>query len=232
MNRTLRVVRMQLVNRQTFIWLPLLILGGAFFVTLAVYGIIYSATGGTDGMYGGGAQAPLWYFLFVGVYALTLSFPFSLAMSVTRREFYLGTLLTAALTSLGMAIVFVIGGLIEDATGGWGMRGYFFRLDWLWEAGPAVAGLFYFVLAMFFFVIGFWGTTLYKRFGPMGLSILLIGVAAVLLGVIWLLTATGSWVAAWEAVVAAGPLGLTLWLAALTAAMALTAFPMFRRLVP
>ena len=231
MNRTLPVIRMQLVNRQTFVWLPLIILGSAFVITLAVYAIIHNATGGTDGMYGGGAQAPLWYFMIVGVYALTLSFPFSLAMSVTRREFYLGTLLTAAMTSLIMALVFVIGGMIETVTGGWGMRGYFFRLDWLWEAGDVVAGLFYFVIAMLFFVIGFWGATLYKRFGPMGLTIALLGVAVVLLGLVWLITATASWVAVWETVVGAGPLGLTLWAALLTAVLAVSAFPMFRRLV-
>lgn len=232
MNRTLNVIRMQFVNRQTFVWLPVIILAGAFAVTLAVYAIIHSATGGTDGMYGGGAQAPLWYFMIVGVYALTLSFPFSQAMSVTRREFYLGTLITAALTSLIMALVFVVGGLLEVATDGWGMNGFFFSLPWLWEAGPAAAGVFYFVVAMFFFVIGFWGATIYKRFGPMGLTVALVGVAVVLLGVIWLITHTGSWPTVWEAAVSAGPLGLTLWGAVLTAALAASCFPMFRRLIP
>ena len=53
----------------------------------------------TGPKYGGGAQAPLWYFDVVGIQALTLTFPFSQAMSVTRREFFLGTLLTAAFTS-------------------------------------------------------------------------------------------------------------------------------------
>ena len=30
MSRTLNVVRMQLVNRQTYIWVPLLVLAGSF----------------------------------------------------------------------------------------------------------------------------------------------------------------------------------------------------------
>ena len=92
MSRTLNVVRMQFVNRQTYIWVPLLVLVGAFVLSLMIFAMIPD-----DGVkVGGGSQAPLWYFLVVGVQSLTLTFPFSQAMSVTRREFYLGTLLTAA----------------------------------------------------------------------------------------------------------------------------------------
>ncbi len=232
MNRTLNVVRMQLVNRSTFVWLPLIILGSAFVITLAVYALLHSAIDGADGMYGGGVQAPLWYFLAIGIYALTLTFPFSQAMSVTRREFYLGTLLTAALASLLMAVIFVIGGFIENATGGWGMNGYFFSLPWLWEAGPAVAGVFFFVVAMTFFIVGFWCATIYKRFGALGLTTALVGAAIVLLGIVALITYLGVWPSVWETIVTAGPLGLTLGLAALTAVLTASAYPMFRRLIP
>jgi hypothetical protein len=233
MNRTLNVVRLQLVNRQTFIWIPAIILGVTALITLAVYVIIHSATGGdNDGMYGGGLQAPLWYFFAIGIYALTLTFPFSQAMSVTRREFYVGTLLTAAATALGMAIVFVVGGLIEAATGGWGMNGYFFHLPWIWESGPLAAGLFFFVVAMGFFVIGFWGATVYKRFGPMGLTIALVLVAVVLLAAVWLITQTGSWPAVWGWLVTSGVLALTLWAALLVVVLAGSSFAMFRRLLP
>ena len=95
--RIFNVVRLQYVNRQTFIWVPLIVLGGAFVVTWGIWAVLF-ANGVRADMYGGGAQAPLWYFAVVGVQALTLTFPFSQAMSVTRREFYLGTLLTAAFT--------------------------------------------------------------------------------------------------------------------------------------
>ena len=84
MNRTLNVVRLQLVNRMTYIWIPLIILFGALAITLAIYAMVTSG-GGTVMMFSGGAQAPLWYFMVVGIQALTLTFPFSQAMSVTRR---------------------------------------------------------------------------------------------------------------------------------------------------
>lgn len=231
MNRTLNVVRMQLVNRQTYIWIPLLILGGSFAITLAVYALIQGA--GADGVkVGGGAQAPLWYFLAIGVQALTLTFPFSQAMSVTRREFYLGSLLTAALTSAILAVIFVVGGVIETATDGWGMNGYFFSLPWLSDSGPVLMGLFYFVLAMLFFVVGFGAATVYKRFGALGVTITLLGVALLLLGALWMIGISDAWVPVfgWFAGIGAG--GLTLLLAGLAVVVAGSAFPLLRRALP
>ncbi|PZU44518.1 MAG: hypothetical protein DI566_12200 [Microbacterium sp.] len=231
MNRTLNVVRMQLVNRQTFIWVPLIVLGGSLVISIAIW-VILNQAGVTANMYGGGAQAPLWYFGVVGVQAMTLTFPFSQAMSLSRREFYLGTLLTAALTSGILAVVFVIGGLIEIATNGWGIGGYFFALDWLWTAGALGAGVFFFVTAMFAFVIGFWLTTIYKRFGNLWLTVVIVGIALVLLAVIWAITAAQSWPQVATAIVEGGVGGLTAVLGLLTVVMAAISYPTLRRAVP
>lgn len=228
MSRTLNVVRMQLVNRQTYIWVPLLILAGSFLLSLAVYALIPT----DDAKYGGGAQAPLWYFLAVGVQALTLTFPFSQAMSVTRREFYLGTLLTAALTSGILAILFVIGGLIEEATGGWGMNGWFFRLDWIWGSGPLAALAFYFVLAMLFFVVGFWSATIYKRFGSLILTTVLVGLGVLLVGLVFLITWTETWVQVWTWLAEQGPVGFVGWMALIVALLAAGSFTTLRRAIP
>lgn len=192
MNRTLNVVRMQLVNRNTFIWVPLIVLGGTIVITLAIFGLI-AGNGAEVDLFGGGAQAPLWYFLAVGVQALTLTFPFSQAMSVTRREFYLGTLLTAALTSVGLAVIFVIGGFVEEATSGWGLNGYMFRLTWVWEQGALVAGLFYATLAMLFFVVGFCAATVYKRWGNAVLTTSLVALGLLLVGAMWLIGQLQAW---------------------------------------
>lgn len=231
MNRTVSVVRMQLINRQTYIWVPLMVLGGALLVTLAIYAIIHNA--GAEGpMYGGGAQSPLWYFAVVGVQALTLTFPFSQAMSVTRREFYLGTLLTAMLTGAILAIVFVVGGIFEEATGGWGMNGYFFFLPWIWEAGPLGAALVYFTIAMLFFVVGFWAATIYKRFGAVALTTVLIGIAALLVLWLFLVGLTEQWAELFGWFAAQGALGLALWGLLLTAVLAGISYLTLRRAVP
>ena len=230
-NRILSVVRMQLINSSTYIWIPLIILGGAFVIAFAVYAILQNA--GIDGVkIGGGAQAPLWYFLAVGVQALTLTFPFSQAMSVTRREFYLGTLTTAALTSLMLAAIAVIGGFIEQATNGWGVNGYFFAVPWIWEAGAGAAFLLNVVAAMFFFVIGFWAATIYKRFGALALTLVLVGIGVLLVAGLWLVARMDAWapVFGWFATV--GVVGLSLWAALVTVVLAGIAFLTLRRAIP
>ena len=219
MSRTLNVVRMQLANRETFVWVPLLILGSAFAISMIIWGILSSA-GVTVNMYGGGAQAPLWYFVAVGVQALTLTFPFSQALSVTRREFFVGTMLTAALTSAILAAIFVVGGLIELATGGWGIGGYFFALDWLWTSGPLMAGLFFFMLTMTVFSLGFWAATICKRWGALRLTAILVAISLVLLGAVWVITATRSWGSVMEVIVGSGVSGLTGVLTVLTVLLA------------
>ncbi len=228
MSRTLNVVRMQLINRNTYIWIPLLVLAGAFVLSLAVYALIP----GNGPKVGGGAQAPLWYFLVVGVQSLTLTFPFSQAMSVTRREFFLGTYLTAAMTSAILSAVFVVGGLVERATDGWGMNGWMFYGEEIWQGGPLAAFAFYFLLAMTFFSVGFWSATIYKRLGAFWLTATLIAIGAVLIGAIWLIGRTDSWGAIFGWFAAQSSLSLALWSILVIAVLAGTSFIPLRRAVP
>ena len=58
------------------------------------------------------------------------------------------------------------------------MNGWFFGLPWIWEAGALGACLLNFVVAMLFFVIGFWAATIYKRFGGSALTVVLVGLGA------------------------------------------------------
>ncbi|WDG18059.1 hypothetical protein [Microbacterium sp. Clip185] len=231
MNRILKVVRMQLTNKQTFVWVPLIVLGGAFAISLAIYGILFSA-GATGTFYGGGAQAPLWYFAVIGAQALTMTFPFSQAMSVTRREFFLGTMLTAVLTAAMLAVIFVIGGLIETATGGWWFNGYFFTVGVGWEPGPVLAGVFYFAIAMLFFVSGFWGATIFKRFGTLWLVVTLVGVAAIIVLALFVVTRLDAWPSVIDWVASIGLGGITLLIAGIAAVLAAIAFPTLRRATP
>lgn len=231
MSRTLNVVRMQLVNRQTFIWIPLIILGGAVVLSIAIYAILAGA--GIDAVKAGGAaSAPLWYFMALGIGALTFTFPFSQAMSVTRREFFLGTLLTAGAASALLAILFVIGGLIEQATNGWGLNGYIFYLTWTWEAGPLGAGVAYFSAAMLLFVAGFFFATVYKRFGPLGLTIVLVGLSVLLVGLVWVFSWATAWTSVFTWIMTQGALGLGLWGLLVTAAVAGVSYLVLRRATP
>lgn len=204
MNRILDVVRMHLLVRLTFVTLPLIILGGAFALTLAVFALIPS-----DGVKVAGAgQAPLWYFLSVGVMAQTRTFPFSQAMSVTRRDFFLGTMLTGLLSSAALAALFVVLGLIENATGGWGLNGWIYFLDDFGGGNVAVAFLAYLVIAMLAFTTGLMFATIYKRFKVLGLWAAIAGLVILLLVAVFAITRTESWPAVGEFLSSAGPLAL------------------------
>lgn len=220
MNRTLTVARMQFVNRYTFVWMPLIILVGSFLLSLVVFALIPY-----DGAkYGGGSQAPIWYFFALGIMALSYTFPFSQAMSLTRREFFFGTMIAALCTSAMLGVVFAVGGLIETATRGWGVNGYFFAYDWVWQAGALTAGLFFGVVAMLLFVLGFWGATVYRRFGAFGLTIALGAVGVLLVGALWLLGRLDAWGPVFGWLASQSPLAITLWLAAVAALSGAGAF--------
>ena len=226
--RTLNVVRMQFVNKQTYVWVPLIVLGGSFILSILIFAMIPY-----DGVkVGGGSQAPLWYFLWVGVQSLTMTFPFSQAMSVTRREFYLGTLLAAVTTAAMLAVVFVLGGFVEQATDGWGVNGYFFYLEGLWAAGPLGALLSFFVIAMLFFIVGFWAATIYKRFGTLWITLVLVGLGLLLVGAVWLVGRLNAWVQVFTWFGEQGALGLTLWGLVLGVVLAAVSFLTLRRAVP
>ncbi len=228
MRRTLNVIRLQLINRQTFIWVPLIILGSATVISILIYAMIPVDTP----KYGGGGQAPLWYFFAIGISAMTLTFPFSQAMSITRRDFFFGTLLTAILGSALMGVVFLIGGAIETLTNGYGINGYVFYLPWLWEAGPLGAFIVYFTLALFLFVVGFTGATIYKSWGPTVLTIVGVGLALVLVGLAFLATRLDLWVHVWTGILDAGALGLALWGLVATVVLVGVSFLAFRRAIP
>ena len=110
-------VRIQYLNRYTFVWIPLIILASAVAVSIAIYAMI----GADQPMYGGAVQAPLWYFVAAGAQAMSLTFPFAQALTVTRREFFLGTALAALISAGGLSLVFVVLGYIEQATNGYGV---------------------------------------------------------------------------------------------------------------
>jgi len=228
MSRTLNVVRLQLINKQTFIWVPLIVLVAATVVSILIYAMIP----GGGPKYGGGGQAPLWVFFAVGLSAMTMTFPFSQAISITRREFFVGTLITAVMGSAFMGVLFLIGGGIEMVTNGWGVNGYVFHLPWVWEAGPLGAFVVYFTLALFFFIVGFTGATVYKTWGPVVVTASSIALALVLLAIVFAITRLELWGETMAGIMQLGALGIALWGLVAVAAFALISFLAFRRAKP
>lgn len=235
MNRTLAVARMQLVNKQTFVWVPAVIVVLAFVVSWLIFAIIGQAIGQSPGRsegFNGASQAPLWYFFAIGIQALTYTFPFSQAMSVSRRTFYLGTLLVSAGAAAVLATVYTVLRYPEAATGGWGVGSYMFSIRGISD-GPWYQGwVFFFALSLLFFVFGFWAATIYKRFGPTITTVSMSALGLALIGVIALITWQRWWghVGAWFA--EQNSLTIGLWILALTAVIGASSYITLRRATP
>lgn len=189
MSRTLSVARMQLVTKWTYVGSPLLILFVTFVLSLAIFAVIPVSAP----KFSGGSQAPLWYFMVLGIQGMTMAFPFSQALSISRRAYFQGTVGVFSALAVVMTVLYLLGAMAERATGGWGMNGYFFNIPWVSEGPWYGTATFFFAAMMFMFIIGFWFATIYKRWGTTGLLVSLIGTGVILVGVIALTTVNNWW---------------------------------------
>ena len=228
MGRVVAAARMQLVTKWTYLGNPLIILAAAFLLSLAIFALIPVE----EAKYGGGSQAPLWYFMVLGIQSMTLVFPFSQGLSVSRRAFYLGTLGLFSLLALAMTAIYLIGGIAERASNGWGVNGYFFNIPWISDGPWYGTAVFYFAVMMFMFIIGFWFATIYKRWATTGMLVSMIGSAALLLGVVALAAYFQWWadIGAWF--VQQTPLSLGLCVTLLCVALAGGSYLTLRRATP
>lgn len=206
-----KVMRLHYINRWTFVWTPMIVFVAAWVVTVAIVALLRSVNPSElEGEnISGGAQAPFWYFLVVAMVAMTTTFPFSQALSITRKEFFLGTMATAVVSIAALAAVYTVLGLVEERTDGYGIGAYFSNLGGLWQLGWFVVWLVFFTIGMFAFVIGFWLATLFKRFGTRNLTFGIIGVAIILLGIVALITWLGAWPDVLEVIMTLGVVGMT-----------------------
>ncbi|MEI2279099.1 hypothetical protein OHC50_16670 [Paenarthrobacter ilicis] len=228
MSRVMAVARMQLINKWTYIGWPLTILGAAFLMSLAIFALIPV----NEGKYGGGSQAPMWYFMVLGIQSLTLVFPFSQGLSISRRAFYLGTLGLFSVIALGMTGLYLVGGVIERATNGWGVSGYFFTIPWATDGPWYSAAAFLFVVMMFMFIVGFWFATIYKRWGTSGMLVSTLGTGVALIGLGALATLLEWWGVIGNWFAQQTPLTISGWTALVCAVLAAGSFATLRKATP
>lgn len=221
---------MQLINKWTFLGLPAVILISSFGLTLAIWAMIPDT--GTGPMYSGAGQAVMWYFFALGLQAMSLTFPFSQGLSVSRRNFFLGTVGLFAVVAAGVAVLYVVMGYLETATDGWGLGGQMFALAWIAERAWFVQVFFYFVLMMFLFLLGFWFATVYKRWQATGAVVMSLSLSVLLLGGLALITLRDWWPAVGAWIVTLTPLSLGAVVLALVLLLGAGAYLTLRRATP
>ncbi|WP_349898545.1 ABC transporter permease [Parafrigoribacterium soli] len=238
-NRVWNAARLQFTNGWQSIGLPWLVLAIIFFAYLAIWVILYTSTSGqdrkdlSDGLqYSGATWYIFVYMLVVAIQAIARTFPFALGLSVTRRDFYLGTSLAFVIFSVIYGCGLTLLSYLEDWTGGWGVGGRMFTAVY-YGSGPFWQRLFIFVsIFLFFFFVGMASATLYVRWKATGL----LSFGAVLLALGVGLIALATWSHSWERVgewfATSGSVGVVAWMLAPTVLAAVVGYFVLRRATP
>lgn len=237
-NRIWNVVRLHLTNTWVIVQTPAIILALIFAVNYAIWAVLdvsISMDSGeaVDGTQWSGAATFIFvYMSVVAAQAITVTFPFALGYSVTRREYYLGTSLLFVLVSAGYAVGMAILAAIEEATGGWGLGGHMFTAIYFGTEGGLARLFVFFSLFLFFFFAGAAIATVYMRWRMYGMIAFWAALGVLLIGLVALFTYTDTWSAVGEWFATNGASGVAAWLLLPTAVAAVTGFLVLRRATP
>lgn len=226
MKTLINVGRYHLVDRLLYVAMPWGIMAFSFLVNLAIAGLAPSTP---EGMYTGGL-ASLYAFLVVcGAVSMTRELPFGLMLGVSRRSYYLGTVLLVVVLGVVYGLGLTVLQAVESATDGWGLSLHFFRVPWLLDGPWYLTWLTSFVLLVLFFAYGMWYGLVYRRWSLPGLVGFIAAQVLVALGAVVAVTLTERWRAVGQFFTTLTATTLTGVLAAVALAMGLGGFTTIRR---
>ncbi len=226
MKTLLNVARYHLVDRVTYLALPWAIMAFSFLVNVVIAALVLPAPGG---QYTGGLVTIYIFLLVCGVLSMTRFLPFGLMLGVSRRGYYLGTVLLVVALGVGYGLGLTVLQMVERATGGWGLALHFFRVPWIMDGPWYQTWLTSFVLLVLFFGYGMWYGLVYRRWNVPGLVAFIAAQVLVALGVLVVVSMTHNWAAVGQFFVTVTAPALTGVLAALAVALGLGGFTTMRR---
>lgn len=170
MNRIATVMKMHARDKLTWVLVPwCFVLLASFFVNLLI-GILVKTE---QGIYSGGLSSIFVYLFVLGVMTLAQTFPFCLGLSVRRTDYYVGTSIMFVLSGVAIATILLLLSVVEgDILKGWGVNVHFFNLPYLNAGSLADRWWALFGTAMHLVFLGFFISSIYRRFGRMGMFIL------------------------------------------------------------
>ena len=188
-----KVARLHLVDRFSYTWMVWGLMAFIFAINVAIFAVIPLTQPAGDFT---GALISIYIFMAViGVQAATKFLPFAFTLGVSRRTYYLGTVLLVVGLCLVYAVVLTVLWWVEGLTGGWWMQLHFLRVPWILDGPWYQVLITNFVLMTLVFVFGLWAGLIYRRFALIG-SVIFFGCLSliVVLGVM-VITWRGAWVA-------------------------------------
>ncbi|MGY4857639.1 hypothetical protein [Cryobacterium sp. AP23] len=198
-HRITKVMRLQMINKLTYIGIPWIITGVSLLISIVVALLIAVSVpepgrqDALDGMaYSWAGLSPFWYLAVVGVQAVSAVFPFALGFSITRREYSLGTLLTFVVIAVFNATGWAILTEIERAINAAGITFHHFTALWFGEVGAGTVWLSLFSLQIVIFAVASAFAAVYARWRAMGMLVLWTAVALVILALLAFAMLTGS----------------------------------------
>lgn len=226
MKTLVKVARYHLVEPVQYVVLPWGVTVFAFVVNLVIFSIVPTPDAGG---FSGGLSTLYVFMLVIGTLSVTRSLPFGFALGLSRRTYYLGTLLLIAVLAAAYALVLAGLNAVEGATGGWGLTLHFFRVPWLLGGDWYLTVLTSFVLLVLMFVYGMWFGLVYRRWRVVGLTTFIVAQVSVLVLTALLVTWADAWPAIGEFFSALNVVELTGVLALVAAVLALGGFGTMRR---
>lgn len=239
LHRIGRIVRLHFTNPWSTLTLPWIILSVIFVANLIIWALIYwSVTNAgdradvADGMqYSGSTSYIFVYMLIVAMQSIAVTFPFALGYGITRRDYYLGTavffIILAAIYSVGLALL----GILERATGGWGMGGRMFTAVYFGD--NPLQNLYTFFIGMIFFLfVGAFFASIWVRWKANGIVFTFLALGLVVVGLIALFSLTDSWSGVGSFFAQAGFVGTISWSLVISALAGLAGFRILRRATP
>jgi hypothetical protein len=234
-HRWANVMRMHAANPWPTLITPWLIFAAVFGLNYAIWRIIIASAGGRENLdldafvYNGGVTWILIFMMVVAVQAMNLTFQFALGFSVTRRDYYLGTVAYFVALSVFYTAGITAMAALERATDGWGVGGYFFAPFGLYDLPLWQVSVVFLAMFLLFFFLGSAVATVWVRWRATGLYIFFLTLAALLVAAVWIVASADAWGSVWGFFSGNSALENVSWTLVLTAASALSAYVMLRR---
>jgi len=193
-SKLVKVARLHLVDRFGYTWLVWGVMAFTFAVNYAIFALIPLTQ--PNGNYTGALVTIFIFMAVIGVQAATKFLPFAFTLGVSRRTYYLGTVLLVVGLCLAYAVLLTVLWWIEGLTDGWGIKMNFFRVPWILDGPWYQVLITNFVLMGLVFLFGLWAGLIYRRFALVGTVLFWAGLTLLVVIAVMVIT----WQQAWPAV--------------------------------
>jgi hypothetical protein len=220
------VARYHLVNRVQYVLLPCGVTAFTFLVNLVLFANVPAPRGGART---GAVLTIFLFFAILGAISAARPLSFGLALGLSRRSYYLGTILLVTGLAAAYALALALLQVAERATSGWWVAMHYFRVVWILDGPWYLTWLTSSILLVLLFVHGMWTGLVYRRWHLPGLTVFSAAQVTVLLAAVLAAAWTDSWLRIGRFFAGLTVTGLTGLLAAITAMLILGGYATIRR---